>query len=153
MYRSWGRFGKVNGKVSEMNFKDDHDLAADAIKRKVGTHPRRAVFGLPHNYYFSSYQEKVDVKPARLERRASPLFIHINELSNKQYAATMAILPAGFLPSSERIKVNNSIVLQHIDFKVLQEFVDGKDGFGKSRFPYAIPVVNSKTSTKCGAIQ
>jgi len=153
MYRSWGRFGKVNGIASEMNFKDDHDLAAQAIRTKVGSHPRRAVFGLPHNYYFSSYKEKVDVKPARLERRASPLFIHIHELSNKQYAAIMTILPADFLPSGERIKVNNFAVPQHIDFKVLHDFLDGKNGYGKLRFPNAVPVVNSKTSAKCGAIQ
>ena len=73
LYRSWGRNGKVNDQNSERNFKDDHDLAADAIKTRVSTHPRRVVFGLPHNYYFSSYQEKVDVKPARLETGGSPL--------------------------------------------------------------------------------
>ena len=153
MYRSWGRNGKVNGKNSEMNFKDDHDLAAQSIKTKVGTHPRRVAFGLPHNYYFSSYQEKVDVKPARLERRASPLFIHIHELSNGQYAAIATILPAEFLSSGERIRVNNSIVPQNIDFNVLHEFLDGKNGFGKPRFPYAVPVIISRTSTKCGAVQ
>ena len=105
LYRSWGRNGKVNDQNSERNFKDDHDLAADAIKTRVSTHPRRVVFGLPHNYYFSSYQEKVDVKPARLERRGSPLFIHIQELSNGQYAAVTAIYPSEFLPPGERIRV------------------------------------------------
>ncbi len=152
MYRSWGRNGKVNGKDSERNFKDDHDLAIESIKTKVSTHPRRAVFGLPHNYYFSSYQEKVDVKPARLERRASPLFIHIQELSNGQYAAVTTILPAEFLPSGERIRVGHSVVPLHVDFEVLHEFLDGKNGSGKPRFPYAVSVVNPKTSAKCGAV-
>jgi CRISPR-associated protein Cmr1 len=152
MYRSWGRGGKVNGKDAERNFKGDHDLAMEAIKTKVRTHPRRVVFGLPHNYYFSSYQEKVDVKPARLERRASPLFIHTQELNNGQYAAVTTILPAEFLPSGERIKVNNSIVPQQIDFNVLTEFLDGKNGHDKSRFPYAVSVVSSKTSAKVGGI-
>jgi len=151
MYRSWGRGGKVNGKDAERNFKDDHDLALEAIKTRVDTHPRRVAFGLPHNYYFSSYQEKVDVKPAKLERRASPLFIHIQELSNKQYAAVTTIMPSDFLPSGERIKVNHSILPQRVDFKVLHEFVDGKNGYGKPRFPNAVRVVNSKPS-KVGAI-
>jgi len=153
MYRSWGRGGKVNGKDSERNFKDDHDLVLEAIKTKVDTHPRRVAFGLPHNYYFSSQQEKVDVKPAKLERRASPLFIHIQELANKQYAAVTTILPSDFLPSGERIKVNHSVVPQHVDFKVIHEFVDGKNGYGKPRFPNAVRVVNSKLSAKCEAIQ
>jgi CRISPR-associated protein Cmr1 len=109
-------------------------------------------FGLPHNYYFSSYQEKVDVKPARLERRASPLFIHIQELANKQYAAVTTIMPSDFLPPGERIKVNKSIVPQDVDFKVLHEFVDGKNGYGKPRFPNAVRAINSKSSAKVGAI-
>jgi CRISPR-associated protein Cmr1 len=152
MYRSWGRGGKVNGKDAERNFKDDHDLALEAIKTRVDTHPRRVAFGLPHNYYFSSYQEKVDVKPARLERRASPLFIHIQELANKQYAAVTTIMPSDFLPPGEKIKVNKSIVLQHVDFKVLHEFVDGKNPYGKTRFPNAVSAVNSKIYEKVGAI-
>lgn len=152
MYRSWGRSGKVNGKDAERNFKDDHDLALESIKKKVDTHPSRAVFGLPHNYYFSSQKEKVDVKPAELERRASPLFIHIQELANKQYAAVTTILPSDFLPSGERIKVNHSVVPQRVDFKVIHEFVDGKNGYGKLRFPNAVRVVNSKPSAKVGAI-
>lgn len=153
MYRSWGRNGKVNRENSERNFKDDHDLAAEAIKTRVDTHPRRAVFGLPHNYYFSSYQEKVDVKPARLERRASPLFIHIQELSNGQYAAVTTILPSEFLPSGERIRVGSSVVPQSVDYKILHEFLDGNNGYDKPRFPNAVAVIGSKTSAEIGAIQ
>lgn len=141
LYRSWGRNGKVNDQNSERNFKDDHDLAADAIKTRVSTHPRRVVFGLPHNYYFSSYQERVDVKPARLERRASPLFIHIQELSNGQYAAVTAIFPSEFLPEGERIRVGSSVVPQNVDYSVLEEFIDGKNGYGKQRFPDAVKVI------------
>lgn len=140
MYRSWGRNGMVNGKPSERNFQGDHNLAEKAIKTNVGTHPQRAVFGLPHNYYFSSYQEKVDVKPARLERRASPMFIHIHELGNRQYVAVITIMPAVFLPSAEKIRVGNSVVSVKVDFRVLEEFVVGKNGAGKPRFPTAVRV-------------
>jgi hypothetical protein len=86
-----------------------------------------------------------------LERRASPLFIHIQELANKQYAAVTAIMPSDFLPPGERIKVNHSIVPQRVDFKVLHEFVDGKNASGKPRFPNAVSAVKSKPS-KVGAI-
>lgn len=94
----------------------------------------------------------MDVKPAKLERRASPLFIHIQELANKQYAAVTTIMPSEFLPSGEKIKVNHSIVPQRIDFKVLHEFVDGKNAYDKARFPNAIHVLDSKSSAKVGAI-
>ncbi len=141
MYRSWGRSGLVNGKPSERNFKDDHDLSIMAVRTKVSVHPRRAVFGLPHNYYLSSLQEKVDVKPERLERRASPLFMHIQELGNSQFVAVAAIIPAEFLPAGERIRVGNSVVLQNVDFKVLDDFIDGKTGSLSPRFPNAVSVI------------
>lgn len=141
MYRSWGRNGKVNGKTAERNFRFDHDLALEASRTNIKDHPRRIVFGLPHNYYFSSHGEKVDVKPAKHERRASPLFIHIQELTNGQYAAVTTIMPSEFLPAGENIKVNDSFVPQNADFDVIQEFLDGKDGSGAPRFPNAVPVI------------
>lgn len=152
MYRSWGRNGKVNGKDSERNFKYDHDLAVDAIKGKVKDHPRRVVFGLPHNYFFSSYQEKVDVKPAKLERRSSPLFIHIHELEDGQYAAVTTIMPAEFLPIGEKIRVDKYAVPQNIDFHVLEEFLDGKNKQGIPRFPNAVKVVDPGVLIKAGAV-
>lgn len=141
LYRSWGRNGMVNGKPAERNFKGDHDLAGKAIETDVETHPQRAVFGLPHNYYFSIHQAKVDVKPSRLERRASPMFIHIHELGNRQYVVVVTIMPAVFLPSAERMRVGNSVVPVNVDFLVLDEFVIGKNGLGKPRFPNAVIVV------------
>ena len=141
MYRSWGRNGLVNGKASERNFKADHDLSQMAIRTKVSAHPLRVVFGLPHNYYFSSLQEKVDVKPERLERRASPLFLHIQELGNGKFAAVSAIIPAEFLPAGAKIRVGNSVVPQRADFKILDGFIDGKTGSLSPRFPNAVSVV------------
>lgn len=146
MYRSWGRNGKVNGKTAERNFRFDHDLALEAIRTKVKDHPCRVVFGLPHNYYFSSYnfsshRGKVDVKPAKHERRASPLFIHIQELTNGQYAAVTTIMPSEFLPAGENIKVNNSSIPQNANFKVIHDFLDSKDGSGGPRFPHAVHVI------------
>jgi len=150
MYRSWGKDNKVNGRDAERKFKDDHDLARQAISQKVYRHPRRVVFGLPHNYFFSSDLEKVDVSPERQERRASPLFIHIQGLENGEFAAVTTIMPADFLPRNERIVIGESTVPTSVDFSVLDEFLDGKDGLGRNRFPMANHIIGS--AAKLGVI-
>ena len=97
-YRSWGRNGRVLGNVdSEQNFKDDHDLMKQPWRQRK-KHPRRIVFGLPHNYGKPPTEH---VEPAEnYERRASPLFIHIHQASEMaQPVAVLSFLPARFLPS------------------------------------------------------
>jgi len=95
-YRSWGRNGKVLGQDHEQNFKEDHDLSKGmnvAIK-----HPKRVAFGLPHNY---GKGDKNEVKPAayNLDRRASPLLLHIQQIRETDPpAGVIAFLPAQFLP-------------------------------------------------------
>ncbi|MHC1595187.1 MAG: type III-B CRISPR module RAMP protein Cmr1 [Methanotrichaceae archaeon] len=153
MYRSYGRNGKVNGRDAERYFDDDHDLVREAITDRVKTHPRRVVFGLPHNYHFSDGRGKnVKVKPEKYERRASPLFLHIQGLENGQYAAITTTMPAEFLPYGEKIKVGGSFVPVDVkDFQDLHEFLDGVDRRGEPRFPYAENVIETATSTKVGA--
>ena len=142
MYRSYGRNGKVNGRDAERIFDDDHDLVRKAITDRVETHPRRVVFGLPHNYHFSNSGENVGVKPEKHERRASPLFLHIQELDNGQYAVVTTMMPADFLHKGEKIKVNNSPVRVNVDdFQVLNEFLDGRDRQGRTRFPKSVQVI------------
>jgi len=94
MYRSWGRNHRVNNKPSEMSFPDDHDLLQHVSKKNSPTGPpRRAVFGLPHNYYFSSTEAYVDLHrkssnelgKVKGDRRASPLFIHLHKISPNEY--------------------------------------------------------------------
>ena len=98
-YRSWGRHGKLfrNEEESEKRFKDDHDLMSmkqPATQRR--THPRRIAFGLPHNY---GNRKDYQVGPGQsdLDRRASPLFIHIHQCGNMP-VAVLSLLPARFLP-------------------------------------------------------
>ena len=100
-YRSWGRNGKIlGGKVpSERNFKDDHDLM-DESRSGPPIHPRRISFGLPHNYYFARLNpsfRRVGPYDRHLDRRASPLFIHIHECGDSP-VAILSFLPARFLP-------------------------------------------------------
>ncbi|MHB1407900.1 MAG: type III-B CRISPR module RAMP protein Cmr1, partial [Desulfitobacteriaceae bacterium] len=73
-------------------FKDDHDLIFGFLQGEgIKYHPRRVVFGLPHNYRYSSGGEaKINAWPGRNpernrsqsteQRRASPLFFHVHEL-------------------------------------------------------------------------
>lgn len=109
LYRSWGRNGQVLGKPREKDFRfeDDHDLMARVAggSRESG-YPERTLFGLPHNYYFSSISKKAEVAPAKpgLDRRASPLLIHIHAFEDT-YAAVVTVIPAQFLPGNGNGKV------------------------------------------------
>lgn len=97
-YRSWGRHGKLfsSREESEKQFKDDHDLMKQLeTQRKI--HPRRIAFGLPHNY---GRGKEVDPGEQRLDRRASPLFIHIHQCGHGPIAV-LSFFPARFLPRSE----------------------------------------------------
>jgi CRISPR-associated protein Cmr1 len=102
-YRSWGRNGKVLGNVdSEQNFKDDHDLMKlQSSQRK--NHPQRIVFGLPHNYG-NQHHQRVGPADTQLDRRASPLFIHIyQESSGSPPVGVLTFLPSRFLPQDRDV--------------------------------------------------
>ncbi|MGI6616098.1 MAG: type III-B CRISPR module RAMP protein Cmr1 [Dethiobacteria bacterium] len=136
-YRSYGR--EVGGKHvlpgdidAEQIFADDHDLVLRFCRDKnVTTHPRRVVFGLPHNYYFKSSRKNVDISPAGKDynRRASPLFIHIHRLKANSYAAILALLPASFLPPGVKIKLSSgrhhsATVDCDVDYSVITDFME-----------------------------
>ncbi|MDY6993165.1 MAG: type III-B CRISPR module RAMP protein Cmr1 [Pseudomonadota bacterium] len=120
------------------NFPTDHDLAADVVQGiSVSTHPQRVVFGLPHNYFFTSLQgAKVDVQPGTSldrSRRASPLFIHIHTFpKSRDYLAVQTLLPTEFLPSHECIefkgkwkgKTFKDKVPVNVDWNVIENFMD-----------------------------
>ncbi len=93
-YRSWGRNKKILGGVeSEQNFKDDHDLMKNS---RPDRHPRRIAFGLPHNYG----KKQVVPHGQGIDRRASPLFIHIH-MCRDTPVAVLSFLPAWFLPKEK----------------------------------------------------
>jgi CRISPR-associated protein Cmr1 len=97
-FRSWGRNGKVLGLPSEQLFGDDHDLMKKT-KNERNNHPRRIVFGLPHNYGKDSEQQ-VDPADSQLDRRASPLFFHVHQPDPSHRAlGVVAFLPSQFLPA------------------------------------------------------
>jgi CRISPR-associated protein Cmr1 len=106
LYRSYGLKDFVNGKSAEQNFSEDHDLVANIIRTyktdKPSAIPKRAIFGLPHNYYFSSTKGKADLTHAEpnKSRRASPLIIHAHQFTDKSVAIVQILMPAVFLPDN-----------------------------------------------------
>lgn len=100
-YRSWGKDGMTLGgtEAREELFKFDHNLMKKPPGERNG-HPQRIAFGLPHNYG----KGKVNaVAPAGLDRRASPLFIHIHQCGSKP-VAVLSFLPARFLPTHDGLR-------------------------------------------------
>ena len=131
-YRSYGRNGWVNDKKAKPQFPSDHDLVKNIIEHKKQTKsiPRRSIFGLPHNYFYSSlfekYQQeelnkgkseeeakriaraksKADFSSAAQNktRRASPLLIHAHQFPDKSIAIIQTLMPATFLPEGSSMQ-------------------------------------------------
>ena len=139
-YRSYGRKNaysgqhEVNGNKAEQLFKADHDLVLGATQGKMVTAaPKRVVFGLPHNYYFSS-GAKVDVnyRPNGEEaRRASPLLLHIHRFSDDSVVAVHTLLRARFLPGDRpgvTMKPGRGRAIDNVpvtvDWSVLTRYLD-----------------------------
>ena len=134
-YRSWGRNGQIFGHDSEKNFQDDHDLMKGSLRNK---HPRRIAFGLPHNYG-KGPAKQVGPHDKELDRRASPLFIHIHECGDTP-VAVLSFLPARFLPEGRSdISVRESPVRQTPEpelFQPIHEFLDRLLEPGKRKEPF-----------------
>jgi len=136
MYRSYGRNAgdgyKVNGKEAEQNFKGDHDLVFDfAHGGTVKTYPKRVIFGLPHNYYFSD-KTKVDIdaesEQGQSSRRASPLMIHIHQFSSGESIAIQSLMKAAFLPQNKKVELKTGAKIQkvpcHVEWTVVENYLD-----------------------------
>jgi CRISPR-associated protein Cmr1 len=130
-YRSFGQNGKVQGKPAERNFTNDHDLIMAATEgNRIDKAPQRAVFGLPHNYFFSSTKGKADVDYApegAAGRRSSPLLLHIHGLPDGQFVAVHSLLPAQFLPKNAQIRIKSktsSNVPVTVDYQVIHTYLN-----------------------------
>ncbi len=128
LYRSYGKDGLVNGEKAERNFKEDHDAVRDFSLNNL---PERAVFGLPHNYFFSSSKNKVEIN-AMIDneelRRASPLLLHIHQLNNWQYIGVHILFRSRFLPTeaSARVKEENGRskkLTTNVDYPIIVRYL------------------------------
>lgn len=134
LYRSYGQKGKVNGETARRNFVADHDNVLAATQgQPLADLPARAVFGLPHNYFFSSTKDKLDINPENEGRRASPLFIHIHALDDNEFVAIQTLLAGEFLPQGMAIDVKPNVKAKRaqqlknfsVDFQVIERYLDG----------------------------
>ena len=119
-YRSWGRNGKIlDGEPSQFRFPDDHCWMKGTEMPK-DFHPRRMVFGLPHNY---SKSIKVIPQNKKYDRRASPLFFHVGQIG-AEYIGVALLLRSQFLPECEKISARNATVPANPDWSVLTKFLE-----------------------------
>lgn len=131
MYRSFGNRGKVGNQKAERNFNDDHDLIFNFLTEgNINSLPRRTVFGLPHNYHFTSLkgslnQAKIQPEVKERQRRSSPLILHIHQFPSGQCAAIHSFLPAQFLPEGDHICVNGTALNKfQPQWEVITDFLD-----------------------------
>jgi len=133
LYRSYGRNGMVGRQEARRNFVPDHDNALKAANgERIAELPKRGVFGLPHNYYFSSSRASLGIAPkdSNRNRRASPLLIHIHEFPDGQCMAIQTLLPARFLPNNTEVELNgnrrsNTLLDPAVDYDVIHRYLDG----------------------------
>lgn len=108
----------VNVPIAGLKFWPDLELAHNvASGTSVTNHPARVVFGLPHNYFFSTVNNnKVEMQPIHQDlygnwvsdsrgRRASPLLIHVHRFNDQSYGVVQTFLPATFLPVGDHIEM------------------------------------------------
>lgn len=122
----WALLNDVGKKMNEYRsfrtnspqFKPDHDemIKVANLGNTISGHPERIVFGLPHNYFFSSSSNGAEINIVHKDskgvwtseernRRASPLFIHIHQFPNgSEFLAIQSLIPSKFLPSDHKLQ-------------------------------------------------
>jgi len=132
LYRSFGKDFKVNGQAARRNFVADHDNVLAATKGEpLQKLPRRAVFGLPHNYFFSSTKgnNSINITTEDEGRRASPLLVHIHQLQNGDFVAIQTLLQGVFLPDGMKVEAKSNgkqtIPDTTVDYSVIILYLDG----------------------------
>ena len=132
LYRSFGQNGKVGGTPARRNFVSDHDnVLAATLSTPLQALPKRAVFGLPHNYFFSSSKAKLDINVENEARRASPLLVHIHHLEDEKFIAIQTLLQSQFLPVAIGVETKKDraspkkITNTSVDYGVISRYMDG----------------------------
>lgn len=141
IYRGFGRSNprtgqhEVNGQKALQSFKADHDAVQAASKGgTLQALPKRAVFGLPHNYFFSSTKTKLDINVEGEARRTSPLLVHIHALEDGKFIAIQTLLQSQFLPQGLGVEAKRdraaaqNIPNTVVDYGVITRYMDGFSG-------------------------
>jgi len=114
---------------SSPNFRKDHDEMLDVAKGgKTNFAPERAVFGLPHNYFFRSLRRSVGVNYKKHERHASPYLLHYHQ-NGSLHGVMQTFLPNRFVENKLMIKgrVASEVSFQP-DWQVVHNFMNHMGG-------------------------
>ncbi len=126
MFRGWGFDAgaghQINHKpanhAAHTKKRTDHNIVDDYAKPAVPTKqlPKSITFGLPRSYKLSNGCEfKLDVhapsknNEAKRSRRASPMFIHIQQFPNDETMIIQSFLPATFLAANDQVQIQQKI--------------------------------------------
>jgi CRISPR-associated protein Cmr1 len=98
------------------NFKKlDHDAMLYYLKNGTipNALPLRTAFGLPHNYFFTRSLDRVGGEINLMDgkqkgRRASPLLLHIQELTNGKACVVATFLPARLIPIGKKVTISGN---------------------------------------------
>lgn len=118
-------------KAKTPKFIEDHDLMLNFLNGKApSSAPRRAAFGLPHNYRFSSNGKSGNVDWMDHDgkgRRGSPLFIHVQSFSDNSACGLFTFLPAELIPAGKKLTLSGNgqkVPVPPPDFTAVEQYMD-----------------------------
>lgn len=156
-YRSYGQrkngqYKLWDGSLAEQWFKCDHDLVAGYIQgEQMNSIPDRCIFGLPHNYAFGKNNQglrptvSVAGNHDHAQRRASPLFVRIYELSPESYFVGLIVIRAVFLPD-KKIKKQTEIKFMETTKDRRREHIRANSPYNR-KYPKCVPQIPSNWDT------
>ncbi len=158
-YRGWSSPDEGNFVADHHWFKEGdsrkcdgqfpYDVAGKPKTINTNKLPQRAVFGLPHNYYSPAARNNgvslaMNVEGPKkkvMDRRASPLFIHVHKTLDQKCFGVLFVLPTKFLPDG-KIGVDCKTKDYHFEKTIITNMLIGLTPSGvKSR---ATPISRPK---------
>ena len=122
-----------SAKVKAPKYIEDHDLMLHYLEngQTPESAPKRAAFGLPHNYFFSSTKMSGNVDLMDNDgkgRRGSPLFIHVQGFSDNSACGVFTFLPATLIPPTKKIRISGrgrpTVDVPPPDFSAVRHYMD-----------------------------
>ena len=131
------KYRSFKGSSSQQWVGSDHDLMRDWIKSggEPPNPPKRAAFGLPHNYFFTSLDNKKGevnlMENNKKGRRAAPLLFHIHEFpssnNNHQACVVATFLPARLIPENKTVHFSRDSHPETCDLPIPDDFTAVKE--------------------------
>ncbi len=134
-YRNFQLFKESGAPSGHRFFPHDRDKMFHAVKgTRPSAHPKRVIFGLPHNYFFKPGNEEAKVSTNaekwKCTRRASPLLIHIHQFPDGTTAVVQTLLQSSFLPQGVGLEISSDNLPEgppfdpKPDWQILTDYLD-----------------------------